>query len=331
MKKSSIFAGALIGALALLSFSCESLDGIIQTPSAEIKSVSLASLDLEGIKFNCNYEVKNPYGVSLSLKGISVDVECKDSKVTTISTENGLNIGAQKTTSNTMSFNVPYDSIMNLSKAYNSSKTLPFGLDGKITIDTSGVTALQVLGQDSITISLSKDFEVPVFKPNLSVGNFKVKMPTLNDLKDQLVNGGLGVTKALQVANALISGNGLSLSLLDGIDMDIDFTFDLNVANEGGADWLFKIKDCSLITESGKLANVGPSGSNQVSSNNGKVEMKTSLNTIQAGAFIVQLLNKSGKNPTFNLESSLTLPETSFAKDIPLKYSAEIPLNDVKR
>ena len=52
MKKSSAFAGLFAGILALLTFSCESLDGLVQAPTAEVKSVSIAGLDLDGISFN---------------------------------------------------------------------------------------------------------------------------------------------------------------------------------------------------------------------------------------------------------------------------------------
>ena len=59
--------------------------------------------------------------------------------------------------------------------------------------------------------------------------------------------------------------------------------------------------------------------------------MKATLNTIEAGAFIIQLLNKSGENPTFSLSSGLTFPDTSYAKNIPLNYSVEIPLSSIAR
>lgn len=333
MKKNSVIAGLLAGTLAILSFSCGSLSELLnlQTPTAEAKSVSIAEMDLEGISFNLNYDIKNPYGVSLSVKDIEMDVDCNDSKVTTIKTKDGISLKALSTSKNTATFKVPYDSIINLAKSFSAAKkTLPFAIDGALTIDTSSVPALSALGSNSISLPLSTKFDVPVFKPNLSVGNFAVKLPTFNDLKDQLIKDGLGVTKAIQVATALISGNGLSLSLLDGINMDIDFTFDLNVANEGSANWNFDINDCSLNTASGSIADIGPVSSKTITSS-GKVPMKATLNTIQAGAFIVQLVNKTGKNPTFTLKSGLTFPDTSYVKGIPLEYSCEVPLSDVNK
>lgn len=332
MKKSSVFAAVFAGILALLSFSCESLEGLVQMPSAEIKSVSISGLDLEGISFNCNYAVKNPYGVSISLKDISMDIDCNKSKVTSMKSTNGLTINAQATSSNTMSFKVPYTSILEFAKNYASSKTLPFDIDGKITLDTSRIPALSALGTTSLEIPLSTSFDVPVFKPTLSVSNFKVKMPSITELTDQLTKGGLGIIKAAQVATKLLSGEKLTADIFDGIAMDIDFTFDLNVGNEGAADWNFKINECAINTKTGSIADVGPVSQNTtVSSKKSTVPMKASLNTIQAGAFIIQLLNKSGENPTFSLKSGLSFPDTNYAKNIPLNYSVEIPLSSVKK
>lgn len=338
--KKSLFAGLAAGLsvmLALITFSCVSLDGLVQTPTVSMDSVSIAGLDLEGISFNANYSVKNPYGVSLSIAGLSADVNYKDTKLTTLNTSDGIKVNASSTSSNKFSFKVPYESILKFASALasgnaSSQKTLPFDIAGNISLDVSNVPALNALGSNTLTLPIVTDFEVPVFKPKLSVSNFSVKMPTLNDLKDQLTKGGLGVTKALQLATTLLSGNKLSANIFDGIDMDIDVVFDVNVANEGGADWNLNIKDCALNTVAGKIANVSAAnGTSAISSGNSTVPMKASLNTIQAGAFIVQLLNKTGTNPTFELDTGLTFPETKYAKNIPLKYSTEIPLSSVKR
>ena len=181
-------------------------------------------------------------------------------------------------------------------------------------------------------LPVAADFDVPVFKPKMSVSNIAVKMPSLSELKDQLVNGGLGILKATQIATTLLSGNRITTDILDGIDLNIDFTFDVNVANEGNADWEFNIKDCSLKTAGGALAKVSPSGkATGITSKSATVPMTVSLNTIQSGAFIVQLLNKSGSNPVFMLDTGLSFPDTKYAKNIPLSYSYEIPLSSVKK
>ncbi|HAK68972.1 MAG TPA: hypothetical protein DCM57_04835 [Treponema sp.] len=331
MKKSSLFAGLAAAMMSLLTFSCGTLGSVVQPPALSMRGISISGLDMNGITFNCAYDIKNPYNASLSLKEVAADIKCNSNPFTTVKTNGGISLKAMGTTSNSFAFTVPYDSILNLAKAIGSMDKLPFGLDGSVTVDVSSVPALALLGE-TLKLPVKADFDVPVFKPELSVANFSVKMPTLNDLRDQLVSGGLGITKALQVATTLLSGNKLDASILDGINMNIDFTFDVKVANKGGANWKFDVNDCSLKTVAGTIADVGPvDPSASVTGTGGTIPMKVSLNTLQTGAFIVQLLNKTGSNPVFTVESGLTFPDTKYAPGIPLKYSCEIPLSSVSR
>ncbi|MBP5444157.1 MAG: LEA type 2 family protein [Treponema sp.] len=334
MKRNAVVVLIISVALSFLTFSCGSLGAfgdLLQTPSLSMEGISINSLDTEGITFNCDYSIKNPYGVSLSLAGLKADISYDNSKVTTVSSNSGVVAKAQSSTKNRFNFKVPYTSIINLARSTSGKKTLPFAVDGTVTLDISKVPALSYLG-DTLDLPVAADFDVPVFKPKMSVSNVAVKMPTLTDLKNQLIDGGLGVIKAAQVATTLLSGNKITADILDGIDMDIDFTFDVNVANEGNADWEFNIKDCSLKTAGGALAKVSPSGkATGITSKSATVPMTVSLNTIQSGAFIVQLLNKSGSNPIFMLDTGLSFPDTKYAKNIPLSYSYEIPLSSVKK
>ena len=334
MKRNSLVALLFAVSVSVLTFSCGTLGALgdlIQTPSLSMEGISIKSLDTEGITFNCDYAIKNPYGVSLSLAGLNADISYENSKVTNVNSTSGISARAQSTTKNSFNFKVPYTSVINLARSVSGKKTLPFAVDGTVTLDVSKIPALSYLG-DTMDLPVHADFDVPVFKPNMSVSNLKVKMPTLSDLKDQLISGGLGIIKATQVATTLLSGNKITADILDGINMDIDFTFDVNVANEGAADWSFDIKDCSLKTAAGALAKVSPSGkATGITSKSATVPMTVSLNTIQSGVFIVQLLNKSGSNPVFTLDTGLSFPDTKYAKDIPLSYSYEIPLSSVKK
>ncbi len=331
MKKITVVAGALIAALVVSTFSCESLGDLssaAKKPSLSMKNVSIGGLDLEGITFNANYSITNPYGVSLSLKEVAADIMYEDGKFTSIKTNEGINLAANATKTNSFSFKVPYDTILNYAKSVAGKKTLPFSVEGKAAVDVSSVPLLSAVS-DTLSLPFTKAFEVPVFKPSLSVSGVTVKMPTMNEVKDALIASGMNVIKAAASAASLISGNGVSANMLDGVDLDIDLLFDLNVANEGSADWNFAVNNCSLSTVGGEIADVAPVSSSTISSKSGTIPMKASLNTIQTGAFIVQLLNKKGTNPVFNLKSGLTFPDTKYASNLPLDYSYEIPLSSV--
>ena len=326
MKKMNLFAGAAAALLSLLVFSCETLKDVVGTPSLSLKSVGIRSLDLEGITFNCDYSINNPYPVAFSIKQLAADILYEGGTFTKLSSDNGVSVAAMGSRTNTLSFKVPYDTILNYAKSVKGKTSLPFTLKGAAALDLSAVPLVE---NSSLSLPFSKDFSVPVFKPQLSVSDVKVELPSLNTLKDAFVNGGMNVTKAAALAASIIGGKQLSADAFDGIDLNMDMLFNVNVANKGGAPWKYLLKNCSIKTASGDFATVLTSGNNAITSESGTIPMKVSLNTLKAGAFIVQLLNKNGSNPVVSLDSALSFTELPYSPDLPLAWSYEIPLSKV--
>lgn len=331
MKKSVLFSGILAAALSLFTFSCESLSEVLgaSSPSLSMKSVGIKGLDLEGITFNADYTITNPYPVAFTIQQLAGNLLYNDSTYAKISTDKGISVAAAASKTNSVTFKIPYDKILSMAKGIASGQnatSLPFTFDGGVSLDLSSV-----LGEgQTMTLPFSKSFAVPVFKPNISVSSPKIQLPTLNDLKNSLVNGGMTPVKAATVAASILAGNQLSADTFDGIDLNLDLNFDLNVANAGTAAWKFLVNACSLQDTAGKtLANISPVSGNSITASSGTIPMKVSLNTLKSGSFIVQLLNKKGSNPTFVLDSGLSFPETSYASNLPLKYTKEINLSSV--
>ena len=294
-----------------------------------MKGVGIKSLDLEGITFNVDYSITNPYPVAFTIDKLEGNLLQGSSTYAKIVTDKGISVAALGSKTNSVNFKIPYDKIISMAKGASSSsgtKSLPFTFDGNVSLNLS-----EALGAgQNLTLPFSKSFDVPVFKPSLSVSSPKVQLPTLTDLKSSLVNGGMNPVKAATVAASILAGRSLSADTFDGVDLNIDLNFDLNVANAGSAAWNFLINSCSLQDTAGKtLANVSPVGGNSINASSGKIPMKVSLNTLKSGSFIVQLLNKKGSNPTFVLDSGLSFPETSYAPNLPLKYTKEISLSSV--
>lgn len=334
MKKitKSFFTAAALSFAALLTFSCSSLQGLMNVaPSLSMQNIGIKGLDLEGITFNCNYTITNPYPVAFSIKEVAGNLLCDGSAYANISTGQGISVAAMGSKTNSVNFKIPYDKIISLAKATSSgvnAKSLPFTFDGKVSLDLSKVTSVS---EQTLSLPFTKSFDVPVFKPSLSVANARVKIPTLNELKDTFVNSGMALTKAASLATSIISGNGVSADLLDDVDINFDLLFDLDVASTGGAAWNFIVNNCSLQSATGStLADVSPVSASEISSN-GKVAMKASLNTLKSATLIAQLLNKSGSNPKFVLDSGLSFPDLSYASKLPLAYTYELPLSSVSK
>ena len=315
-------------ALSVLTFSCETLKDVVGTPSLSLKSINIQGLDMEGITFTAQYSVTNPYPVSCSLKQVAADVIYSDEVFTKVSTNNGVSISAHGSKTNSFNFKIPYTSILNLAKNESGKTSLPFSVKGNVSLDTSSVPLLE---KSSISLPFSKSFEVPVFKPEFSVSSVKLELPTLDSLKNSLINGGMNPIKAASLAASIISGKSVAQDAFDGIDLNLKLNMNLNVANKGSSPWNFAVKNCSLDTASGAIANVTPTGNTSITASSGTIPLSATLNTLKTSAFIIQLLNKSGTNPTFNLQSTLGFTELSYGSEIPLAYSVQIPLSSVKK
>ena len=326
MKKSVFFTGVLSALLSLTTFSCQMLQQFVESPSLSLKSIGIKGLDLEGITFNCNYDITNPYPIAFSIKEVAADILCNGNAFTKIATDQGVNVAASSTRTNAIDFKITYNSIITLAQALTGkTESLPFTLKGAAALDLSAISSLT----NSLSLGFSKDFDVPVFKPEFSLSDVKVNLPSLDSLRTAFTNSGMNIIEAASLAANIVQGKNISASDLQKINLDLDLNFNLNVKNSGNSPWSFLLSKCSLQTASGTLAGITPLGSTSISSENGTIPLKATLNTTQASAFIAQLLNKSGSNPVFSFDSGLSFPNLSYAPNIPLAYSREIPLSSI--
>ena len=326
MKKNRIFAFAIVAMLSATIFSCSTLKELGLAPSISVKDVKISSLDFEGITFDMGYSVTNPLPLGFSIKKLSADVLCESQKFTSLSADEGVKVLAGGTKSNKLSFKVPYETILSFAKKSGGSdkKAIPFKIDGNLDLDLSAIPMAQEFASN---LPFSLDFDVPVFKPSFSVSNPRVQLPSLASLKDAFVSGGMNVLKAATLASSIIAGKSVAENAFDGVNLDFVVNFDLNVANSGSAPWKYVLQNCSLKT--GYADAIKLSAQNgTITSSSGTIPISARLNTLTAGKFIAQILNKKGAKPVFSFDSSLSFTELSYAPNIPLAYSKEIPIGN---
>ena len=109
------------------------------------------------------------------------------------------------------------------------------------------------------------------------------------------------------------------------MNMDVKINFNLNVKNEGGADWKYILNSCKISSDGKELTELDVA-QNEINSADGTIPLTATINTITAGKFITQIINKSGTNPTFALKSGISFPQLK-SVTLPLSCSKEIPLS----
>jgi len=330
--KKIILTGLLT--VSVLFTSCLStVADLVGKPQIKFDSVALKNVDMEGFTFNVGYSISNPYPVSFSIQGVDADVIFNsDTKLTSLSAQEGVTVGGMDSSKNTFTFTIPFKTVLSLAQNASSEElkeSIPLSFKGKARLDLSSVPLFE---GESLTLPFQKNFNVPVFKPSISVSAPTLQMPTLNDLKEALINGGMTTVKAAKLAASVIAGNKLSTDALDGIDLDMKFNFNLNVKNEGSCSWTYLLDNCKVSSGDNRLASVSPSGTNLITSKSGTIPVSCTLNTVQSGRYIVELLNKTAKNPVVQIDSVLNFPEVSgFMSDIPLDYKKEISVSSISK
>lgn len=329
MKTINAFLAGLVAAALSLAISCNTssvLSSAAAKPTLNFDKVSIKSLDAEGITFNCNYSVKNPYPIGISLSKVAADVSCNSSKLTSISANEGVSISANKSKSNAFDFKIPYDSIISFAKTYKESKTLPFTVKGNVALGNLPLIS-------SLNLPFTKNFDVPVFKPNLKISNPKLVLPSVSEITKSLTDGGMSLSKAGSLAKSIVTGQKIDESVLSGVNLNMKLNFNLDVANDGGSDWKYALKSCGIKADGvSDILSLDTSSASEIGSSGGSIPLSATLNTMTAGKFIAQLLNKSGNNPTFSLDSALSFPSLpSYASNLPLTCTKELSLSKIAR
>lgn len=325
--KNCIFSAfALI--FSMLVFSCSSLKELGYSPEIKAQAVALKGLDFEGISFECAYSISNPYPASFSIQGVEAAVSCAGAQEIHLSADEGITVEAKGSSKNIFAFKVPYSAILSIAQELPGKESLPFKIEGKARLDTSKIP---LAGMKQMELPFSADFEVPVFKPEFSVSNPRIQIPSLTELKNAFSSSGMTLTKAASVAAQMLSGKTLSEAVLDGVDLDFAFLFDLNVSNAGSASWQCVLENCTVSSSAHELINLSLGSSGTLSASSGTVPVAARLNSLNAGKYIVQMINKKGTAPVFAVNSRLSFPQLPYAKDIPLSYSCAVPLGSFSR
>ncbi len=324
MKKiNCLLAGVILAAAGISAISCSAskLSKSISKPTLSFNSIQFASLDGEGVTMKCNYAIKNPYPVSLSLAKVNANITCNESPFTSLTANQGVSLSANKSSSNSFNFKIPYNSLINFAKSYSSNKSLPFKVAGNASLKNIPLLS-------TMTLPFSKSVNIPVIKPSFSLSNPKLVLPTLSEMVSAFKSSGMNASKAATMAANIIAGKKVDSNIFDNVNLNMKLNFNLGVKNEGGAAWNYLLKSCSLKTADSSLVNLDvSSGANSISSSNGTIPLTATLNTLKAGKFITQIINKTGTNPTFTLDSGVSFSELGIS-NIPLKYSKEISLSN---
>ncbi len=248
-------AAALLVSVVLFSAASAAWALNIPKPTAEITRFQLDSITLRDVTFLFDLAVKNPYPVSLSFKGMTLNFTVEGAKVFSASSQGGFTVKANKQRTNTFTVTLAYDAVIKLIKNYVSKEWLDTVIDGTLVIPLPKIPGLPL--PDDITFKYKLSKKIPAIKPNVGILNFKVSPPTAEQVRAALIKEGKKTDpkKALGVFKDVLAGRKPAAPVIDPAELDVPLTvsFTLSIKNEAKGPLSFNGLDYELFVNGERL------------------------------------------------------------------------------
>jgi LEA14-like dessication related protein len=209
----------------------------IPKPSARIKNFDVAAIGLRDITFLFDIAVKNPYPVGLKLESVKMQFNVEGKQFFKTETSQGFKIKARGEASNIVTINLKYVDIIKIIKDYSKKDYLNTTIDTEIIVPLPKIAATKLLPKTlSFKYKLSK--RIPALKPTVSVLNFSVVPPSLDDVARALKKSGKSADpkKTLGMVRNILDGKDHE-KVIDPstIDLPIKTKFDIELKNDSRA------------------------------------------------------------------------------------------------
>lgn len=258
-------------AVALVIFagifsSCKSFD-INRKPEAVIERFDIDSISLRDITFAFDVGINNPYPVGLKLEDIRMKFSVENRQFFQTSTGKGVRIKANGKSVSEFKVSLKYVDIIKIVKDYASKDRLDCAIDLEIVIPLPEIAQKAGFGK-SVTFKNHVNKKIPAIKPSVSIANFRVEKPSLDQIEKSLISAKKSVSKekVYGMFNDMLSGKK-SEQVINPADLDLKLrvNFDIELKNSTTAKLLFNnlnydfaVNSSSLVE--GKTENVKFSG-----------------------------------------------------------------------
>lgn len=219
----------------------DSLKKAVPKPTAKLKKVTIESISLRDINFLFHIQVYNPYPVKLNLKKIGFTFFVEGKQFFRTATAKSFKVGPKKRRTNVFRVNLKYADIINIVRDYKNKEYLK--CQSKVFLQLWLPDMVKRTLGDSIGFTFRHKSTLPAVKPKINVANFKVKMPSMSDIRRQLAikRSNVSSKKVSKMFSDIFSGKSAK-RVIDpaSLDLPIKVNFDIKLKNEARAKLLFR-------------------------------------------------------------------------------------------
>lgn len=227
-------------------------------PSATLEKFDIKQISLRDITFTFDIAVHNPYMIDLTLAGVDLDFSVEKNHVFRTTTVQGFSLKARQKTVTSFDVTLTYEAIIKLIRDYNNRDYLTCDTDGLIKIPIP--KSLKGL-PPTIDIPFKISQKIPAIKPKVTIANFKVTLPTAEDVQRSLEQSAektitnLDADKVWMMFDNMVSGKPVKQSIIKPEDIDLKFKvgFDIVLQNQTKAPLDFTSLQFGFLVNSKEL------------------------------------------------------------------------------
>ncbi len=291
----------------------------IPTPTAELKKVEIEKISLRDIDFIFYIEINNPYPVKLNLDDVMFTFFVESNQFFKTNTRGGLGIRAKEKKVTEFRVNIKYLDIINIVKDYSKKEYLDCRSDVKLIIPLPEISGLP----KNITFDFSRKSTLPAVKPKISIAQFKVQKPSLEEITEALAKQKKKVNAAdvADMFGKILNGQSAA-QIIDpaSIDIPIKIDFDIILKNETAHKLLFKDLNYDFLIGNEKLV-AGLTKDIEQKNNESIISVTNTFSSKQLSKSVMTFFNKGAGNFTVKGNTKLELPKKINPNPLNLEFS----------
>ncbi|HNW29004.1 MAG TPA: LEA type 2 family protein [Spirochaetota bacterium] len=296
----------------VLLLSCASLTSLLgKKPEVTLKRFDIDSISLKDVTFLFEIALSNPYPVGFRLQDVGFNVRVEGTQLLKTRTQKGMTVKAGGSEVTPVKVTIAYADIIRLIKDYTEREDLDCAIDIDIVIPLP--EAIQKI-KKNITFNYTVQKKIPALKPSFSIANFRVKAPTLDEIRRSLVDTGkknLNADTVFSLLDGLISGKKTSpADVLDltSLDVPISVSFDVEVKNSTRARLQFQDLTYDFSVNEAKIL-TGTTGRTVNEGSRSVIRIANTFSSKALGRSVVNFLTNRAGDYQLKGYSSVKLPD----------------------
>ncbi|TGN18684.1 LEA type 2 family protein [Leptospira idonii] len=299
--------------LLLTSINCSIL-GVLQDrvprPEFSFESLSIKEITLTDITLKMVTSVENPYPVGLPKSLLEMDLKIEGTNLSHISTDLG-EIESKKSKQLPFEIKIKYDDLLKLYQKVPGKSLLSVMVDGNLKVPVPA--SIPLVGGQPMSFAFQKSREIPAVLPSVDIKNFKILMPSKEEITSS-ANTGTMANTAVSFLEGLLSGKSTTQSAksaasagLSGLNLDLNTEFDLNFQNKAASELMFQGLNYDLKLGGEKFL----AGAPKEIINNGKesiIKVKTAFPVASISSGLYKTIQSKSAGFDLNGNSGLKVP-----------------------